>query len=79
MAQTLKQVSQFQAEGVLNINLMGCILYLNTWLGFFCDFDAILYLLFQGSLESVNSTPMPDANLNYNDLLQETMKVLIFI
>ncbi|KAM7516021.1 hypothetical protein LguiA_005604 [Lonicera macranthoides] len=38
---------------------------------------AALYMqeLTMGSLESVSSTPMPDANLNYNDLLQETMKL----
>jgi len=33
------------------------------------------YLLFQGQFDSINFAPMPDGNLNYNDILDAALKV----
>ena len=39
--------------------------------------DALLYM-FQCKFELISSTPTPDGNLNYNDLLDATEKVCLY-
>ena len=40
-----------------------------------CWFLIIFLCQFQDQLESISYAPIPDGNLNYNDLLDETLKV----
>lgn len=35
----------------------------------------LIYIYFQGQYEHLISTPMPDGNLNYDDLVDETVLV----
>lgn len=36
------------------------------------------FFLFQSKFEAISSTPTPDGNLNYVDLLDETEKVCLY-